>query len=82
MFSESLVDFKRATWPYIPEDGTLYNYWLSYLDMELRFSLLRDDIFGVFENVPRIFGANTETVTEERRKLHNEEMHNLYSSRN
>jgi hypothetical protein len=66
---------------YIPEDGPLYNYSISYVDMASRFSPLRDYIFGVFENVLKIFSANRETVTEERRKLHNEEIHNLYSSR-
>jgi hypothetical protein len=38
----------------------------------------------VFENrVPRrIFGPKMEEVTGDRRKLHNEELHNLYSSPN
>jgi hypothetical protein len=36
----------------------------------------------VFENrvLRRIFGPNTDEVTEDWRKLHNEELHNLYSS--
>jgi hypothetical protein len=36
----------------------------------------------VFENrvLRRIFGPKRDEVTEERRKLHNEELHNLYSS--
>jgi hypothetical protein len=36
----------------------------------------------VFENrvLRRIFGPNTDEVTGEWRKLHNEELHNLYSS--
>jgi hypothetical protein len=36
---------------------------------------------GVFENrVLRIFGPNRDEVTGEWRKLHNEELHDLYSS--
>jgi hypothetical protein len=36
----------------------------------------------VFENrvLRRIFGPKRKGVTEERRKLHSEELHNLYSS--
>jgi hypothetical protein len=36
----------------------------------------------VFENrvLRRIFGSKRDEVTEEWRKLHNEELHNLYSS--
>jgi hypothetical protein len=36
----------------------------------------------VFENIVlrRIFGPKSDEVTEEWRKLHNEELHNLYSS--
>jgi hypothetical protein len=26
MFSETLVDFHRTAWPYIPEDGILHNH--------------------------------------------------------
>jgi hypothetical protein len=38
----------------------------------------------VFENrvLRRIFGAKRDEVTGEWRKLHNEELHNLYSSLN
>jgi PAS domain-containing protein len=38
----------------------------------------------VFENrvVKRIFGLKRDEVTGDRRKLHNEELHNLYSSPN
>jgi hypothetical protein len=38
----------------------------------------------VFENrvVRRIFGPGRDEVTGEWRKLHNEELHNLYSSQN
>jgi hypothetical protein len=38
----------------------------------------------VFENrvLRRIFGPKRDEVTEEWRKLHNEELHNLYSSPN
>jgi hypothetical protein len=38
----------------------------------------------VFENrvLRRIFGPKRDEVTGEWRKLHNEEIHNLYSSRN
>jgi hypothetical protein len=38
----------------------------------------------VFENrvLRRIFGLNTDEVTGEWRKLHNKELHNLYSSSN
>jgi hypothetical protein len=37
---------------------------------------------GVFENrvLRRIFGPKRDEVTREWRKLHNEELHNLYSS--
>jgi hypothetical protein len=39
---------------------------------------------GVFENrvLRRIFGPKIDEVTVDWRKLHNEELHNLYSSRN
>jgi hypothetical protein len=38
----------------------------------------------VFENrgLRRIFGPNRDNVTEERRKLHSEEVHKLYSTPN
>jgi hypothetical protein len=38
----------------------------------------------VFENrvLRRIFGSRRDEVTEDCRKLHNEELHNLYSSPN
>jgi hypothetical protein len=38
----------------------------------------------VFENrvLRRIFGPTRDEVTEDWRKLHNEELHNLYSSPN
>jgi hypothetical protein len=38
----------------------------------------------VFENrvLRRIFGPNRDEVTGQRRKLHSEELHNLYSSPN
>jgi hypothetical protein len=38
----------------------------------------------VFENrvLRRIFGTRRDEVTEDWRKLHNEELHNLYSSQN
>jgi hypothetical protein len=38
----------------------------------------------VFENrvLRRIFGPRRDEVTVDRRKLHNEEFHNLYSSQN
>jgi hypothetical protein len=41
-----------------------------------------DHKLGVFENrvLRRIFGPKRNEVTEERRKLHNEELHDLYSS--
>jgi hypothetical protein len=36
---------------------------------------------GAFENkVLRIFGTKRDEVTGERRKLHNKELHDLYSS--
>jgi hypothetical protein len=41
------------------------------------------DIKGVFENrVLRTFGLKKDEVTGDSRKLHNEELHNLYSSPN
>jgi hypothetical protein len=41
-------------------------------------------ILGVFENrvLRRIFGAKWEEVTRGWRRLHNEELHNLYASPN
>jgi hypothetical protein len=38
----------------------------------------------VFENraLRKVFGRKTEGITGERRKLHNEELHNLYCSPN
>jgi hypothetical protein len=54
----------------------LYGYetWSLTLREELR--------LRVFENrmLKRIFGPKTDEVTGERRKLHNGELHNLYSS--
>jgi hypothetical protein len=40
--------------------------------------------FEVFENrlLRRIFGLTRDEVTGSRRKMHNEELHNLYSSPN
>jgi hypothetical protein len=45
-------------------------------------SKLVSDIKGVFENrtLRRIFGPKRDEVTGDWRKLHNEELHNLYSS--
>jgi len=39
-------------------------------------------VYSVFENMVfgRIFGPRREAVTGERRRLHNEEINNLYSS--
>jgi hypothetical protein len=36
----------------------------------------------LYEEVPRIFGLKRDEVTGGWRKLHNEELHNLYSSLN
>jgi hypothetical protein len=45
-------------------------------------TLREDHRLGVFENrvLRRIFGPKREEVAEEWRKLHNEELHDLYSS--
>jgi hypothetical protein len=46
-------------------------------------TLREEHILGVFENrvLKRIFGPKRDEVTGEWRKLHNEELHDLYSSR-
>jgi hypothetical protein len=46
------------------------------------FTLKEDHRLGMFENrvLRRIFGPKRDEVTGEWRKLHNEELHNLYSS--
>jgi hypothetical protein len=46
-------------------------------------SLREEQRLKVFENrvLRRIFGPKRDKVTGGRRKLHNEELHNLYSSR-
>jgi hypothetical protein len=46
------------------------------------FKLREEHRLRVFENriLRRIFGPKRDEVTEEWRKLHNEELHNLYSS--
>jgi hypothetical protein len=36
----------------------------------------------IFRMLRNIFGPNREEVTEDWRKLHNEELHDLYCSRN
>jgi hypothetical protein len=53
-------------------------YFSSFLTPTLR----EEHRLGVFENrVPRrIFGPKRDEVTGEWRKLHNEELHDLYSS--
>jgi hypothetical protein len=45
-------------------------------------TLREDHILRVFENrvLGRIFGPKRDEVTEGWRKLHNEKLHNLYSS--
>jgi hypothetical protein len=50
----------------------------------LSFSLREEPRFGVFENrvLRRIFGAKREEVAGDWRRLHNEELHNQYSSPN
>jgi hypothetical protein len=47
-------------------------------------TLREEDIVRVFENrvLRRIFGPRRDEVTGDWRKLHNEELHNLYSSPN
>jgi hypothetical protein len=42
----------------------------------------KEQRLGVFENIvlKRIFGPTRDEVKGERRKLHSEELHNLYSS--
>jgi hypothetical protein len=46
-------------------------------------TLREEHILRVFENkvLRRIFGPKRDEVTGEWRELHNEELHNLYSSR-
>jgi uncharacterized membrane protein len=59
---------------------SIANYALSnYSEWEYKEHRLR-----VFENrvLRRIFGPKRDEVTVEWRKLHNEELHNLYSSPN
>jgi hypothetical protein len=45
-------------------------------------TLRKEHTLRVFENrvLRRIFGPKRDEVTGDRRKLHNEELHNLYSS--
>jgi hypothetical protein len=46
--------------------------------------LREEHVMRVFENkvIRRIFGAKRDEVTRGKRKLHNEELHNLYSTPN
>jgi hypothetical protein len=55
-------------------------YWCETLSLTLR----EGHRLGVFENrlVRRIFGPKRDQVTGEWRRLHNEELHILYSSPN
>jgi hypothetical protein len=48
----------------------------------LSLTLREERRLGVFENrvLRRMFGPKTDEVTGEWRKLHNEELHDLYSS--
>jgi hypothetical protein len=50
--------------------------------MKLDLALMKDHRLRVFENrvLRRIFGLKRDEVTEGWRKLHNEELHDLYSS--
>jgi hypothetical protein len=50
--------------------------------LRFEFSFCRPNRLRVFENriLRRIFGPKRDEVTGEWRKLHNEELHNLYSS--
>jgi hypothetical protein len=52
--------------------------------MYIHSTLREEHRFGVFENsvLRRIFGPIREEVTRGWRRLHNEELHNLYSSSN
>jgi hypothetical protein len=53
------------------------------MGVKLKSLMLRQEHrLRVFENrvLRRIFGHKRDEVTEEWRKLHNEELHNLYSS--
>jgi hypothetical protein len=54
--------------------------WVRNLSVTLR----EEHRLRVFENrvLRRIFGLKRDEVTENWRKLHNEELHNLYSSLN
>jgi hypothetical protein len=52
------------------------------MDIKLGLSSREEHRLRVFENraLMRIFGLKTDEVTGGCRKLHNEELHNLYSS--
>jgi hypothetical protein len=62
----------------------LISSYLSVLPFIFKQELQNQHRLRVFENrvLRRIFGPKRDEVTGDWRKLHNEELHNLYSSRN
>jgi hypothetical protein len=75
--------------PYRTTDKILVIYILIYIFIVVLYvcetwsiTLREEDILRVFENrvLRRIFGPKSDEVTEGWRKLHNEELHGLYSS--
>jgi hypothetical protein len=94
-FSKMLVDIQQTTQHYIPEDRTLHNHCYVNLKCyifpvllygcETWFHTLRGEHkLRVSENrvLRRIFGFKRNEKIGGWRKLHNEELHNLYSSPN
>jgi hypothetical protein len=64
--------------------NTPTKYITHWLSQKLGLTLREEHKLRMFENrvLRRIFGPKREEATEGRRKLHNEELHNLYSSPN
>jgi hypothetical protein len=93
--SETFVNLYQTRWRYLAEDSTLRRKFISILyrigGAILRIVVLtsitvlklrEEHRLRVFENrvLRRTFGRKRDEVTGGWRKLHNEELHNLYSS--
>ena len=82
-FGAEYFVFQFASQKFKNEDVQNCNFACSFYGCESWSLTLREECrLGVFENrvLRRIFGPKRDEVTGEWRKLHNEELNNLYSS--